>query len=140
MSQKRILVIGGTGAQGFAVVKALVEAKEPFIVRVLSRNPDSELVRKTFKNYPQVEFFKGSFMDFDSIERALQDCYGVFVNTDGEFLISSIQSCASFTNQLQVSLSTNQTSFGPVSAFLRLQTLSQRFAISYIAASTTIFV
>jgi hypothetical protein len=27
-----------------------------------------------------------------------------------------------------------------VSAFLRLQTLSQRFAISYIAASTTIFV
>ncbi|KAM0255380.1 hypothetical protein ACHAQJ_005822 [Trichoderma viride] len=83
MSQKRILVIGGTGAQGFAVVKALVEAKEPFIVRVLSRNPDSEYVRKAFKNFPQVEFFKGSFMDFDSVERALQDCYGVFVNTDG---------------------------------------------------------
>lgn len=84
MSQKRILVIGGTGAQGFAVVKALVEAEEPFIVRVLSRNPDSEVVRKNFSNYPQVEFFKGSFMDFDAVEKALQDCYGVFVNTDGE--------------------------------------------------------
>ncbi|KAL7946120.1 NAD(P)-binding protein [Trichoderma barbatum] len=83
MSQKRILVIGGTGAQGFAVVKALVEAKEPFTVRVLSRNPDSEVVKKTFKDYPQVEFAKGSFMDFDSVAKALQDCYGVFVNTDG---------------------------------------------------------
>ncbi|RFU77118.1 nad-p-binding [Trichoderma arundinaceum] len=83
MAQKRILVIGGTGAQGFAVVKALVEAKEPFTVRVLSRNPDSDFVKTTFKDYPQVEFFKGSFMDFDSIEKALQDCYGVFVNTDG---------------------------------------------------------
>lgn len=90
-AQKRILVIGGTGAQGFAVVKALVEAKEPFIVRVLSRNPDSDHVKKSFKNYPQVELFKGSFMDFDSVERALQDCYGVFVNTDGESLASYIQ-------------------------------------------------
>ncbi|QYT02280.1 NAD-P-binding protein [Trichoderma simmonsii] len=83
MAQKRILVIGGTGAQGFAVVKALVEAKDPFTVRVLSRNPDSEGVKETFKDYPQVELVKGSFMDFDSVERALQNCYGVFVNTDG---------------------------------------------------------
>ena len=46
MQSKRILVIGGTGAQGFAVVKALVQANEPFTVRVLSRNPDAETVRK----------------------------------------------------------------------------------------------
>jgi nucleoside-diphosphate-sugar epimerase len=82
MASKRILVIGGTGAQGFAVVKALVEAGD-FKVRVLSRNPNSEVVQKTFKDYPQVEFFRGSFMDFDCVEKALQDCYGVFVNTDG---------------------------------------------------------
>jgi uncharacterized protein YbjT (DUF2867 family) len=49
MASKRILVIGGIGAQGFAVVKALVQAKEPFMVRVLSRNPDAENVRNTFK-------------------------------------------------------------------------------------------
>ncbi|KAH8652130.1 hypothetical protein BX600DRAFT_489432 [Xylariales sp. PMI_506] len=83
MANKRILVIGGTGAQGFAVVKALVEASEPYTVRVLSRNPDSKSVRKAFQRYPQVEFFKGSFMDFDTVEKALEDCYGVFVNTDG---------------------------------------------------------
>ncbi|KAH8897144.1 NAD(P)-binding protein [Thozetella sp. PMI_491] len=83
MPGKRILVIGGTGAQGFAVVKALLEAEQPFIVRVLSRNPDSETVRKTFRHYPQVEFVKGSFMDFASVEKALDNCYGVYVNTDG---------------------------------------------------------
>jgi uncharacterized protein YbjT (DUF2867 family) len=91
MAGKRILVIGGTGAQGFAVVKALVESAEPFTVRVLSRNPESEHVRKTFKNYPQVEFFQGSFMDFESVERALQDCYGVYVNTDGKHKLPRAQ-------------------------------------------------
>jgi uncharacterized protein YbjT (DUF2867 family) len=85
MTSKRILVIGGTGAQGFEVVKALVEAEEPFTVRVLSRNPDSEAVRQTFKAYPQVDFFKGSFMDFATVEKALEDCYGAYVNTDGMF-------------------------------------------------------
>lgn len=86
MTGKRILVIGGTGAQGFAVVKALVQADDPFTVRVLSRNPDAESVRYAFKALPQVEFVKGLFMDFDSIERALQDCYGVYVNTDGTLI------------------------------------------------------
>ena len=91
MAGKRILVIGGTGAQGFAVVKALLEADEPFAVRVLSRNPDADHVRKTFKGYPQVEFVRGSFMEFYSVEQALQECYGVYVNTDG--IANSFPSC-----------------------------------------------
>ncbi|KAG0284458.1 hypothetical protein BGZ98_005918, partial [Dissophora globulifera] len=72
---KRIFVIGGTGAQGFAVVKALVEAPTPYIVRVLSRNPDSDYTKKLFKNYPQVEFHKGSFMDFECVRAGLKDCW-----------------------------------------------------------------
>ncbi|KAH6677249.1 hypothetical protein B0J14DRAFT_338387 [Halenospora varia] len=82
MSAKRILVIGGTGAQGFAVVKALLASNSTFTVRVLSRNPDAEYVQKLFEG-TGVELVKGSFMDFDSVEAALQNCYGVFVNTDG---------------------------------------------------------
>jgi len=44
-NDKLILVIGGTGAQGQAVVKALVEpssdgAPSPYTVRILTRNPD----------------------------------------------------------------------------------------------------
>ena len=81
-SPKRILVIGGTGAQGFAVVQALLNATPAFQVRVLSRNPDSPNTKATFANLP-VEFAKGSFMDFDAVKAALQDCYGVYVNTDG---------------------------------------------------------
>jgi uncharacterized protein YbjT (DUF2867 family) len=80
---KRILVIGGTGAQGFAVVQALLQASPPFTVRVLSRNPQAPNVQSTFAGLP-VEFVQGSFMDFDTVTAALQDCYGVYVNTDGK--------------------------------------------------------
>lgn len=77
---KRILVIGGTGAQGFAVSQALLKAG--YSIRVLSRNPDSPSVKAKFAPYLDVELFKGSFMDFDAVEAALQGCYGVYVNTD----------------------------------------------------------
>ena len=84
MTSKRILVIGGTGAQGFAVVQALLNASPAFKVRVLSRNPDATNTKAAFADLPAVEFAKGSFMDFDAVKAALQDCYGVFVNTDGK--------------------------------------------------------
>lgn len=79
---KIILVIGGTGAQGFAVVKALLAKPNAYSVRVLSRNPHAQSVREAFAGLP-VEFVQGSFMDFNSVRLALQDCYGVYVNTDG---------------------------------------------------------
>jgi uncharacterized protein YbjT (DUF2867 family) len=79
---KRILVIGGTGAQGFAVVRALLSASPAFKIRVLSRNPDAPNTVAAFKDL-DVEFAKGSFMDFDAMRFALEGCYGVFVNTDG---------------------------------------------------------
>lgn len=85
----RILVIGGTGAQGFAVVKALLSTSPAFKVRVLSRNPDSPAVKATFADLgSEVEFVKGSFMDFETVKTALEDCYGVYVNTDGTLLPS----------------------------------------------------
>lgn len=68
MSSKRILVIGGTGAQGFAVIEALLKAS--FTVRVLSRDPDALSVRSAFADLP-VEFVKGSFMDFGVVKDAL---------------------------------------------------------------------
>jgi uncharacterized protein YbjT (DUF2867 family) len=47
---KLILAIGGTGAQGQAVVKALLEPKpdgapSPYAVRILTRNPDHPKVK-----------------------------------------------------------------------------------------------
>lgn len=67
MSAKRILVIGGTGAQGFAVVKALLASNSTFTVRVLSRNPDAEYVQKQFKG-TGVELVKGKWLYPDNLE------------------------------------------------------------------------
>jgi uncharacterized protein YbjT (DUF2867 family) len=55
---KLILVIGGTGAQGFAVVKALRNSNPPFAIRVLSRDPENFRVKEQFKDLG-VELIKG---------------------------------------------------------------------------------
>jgi len=51
--EKLVLVIGGTCAQGQAVVKALLEptsegAPSPYAVRILTRNPDHPKVKAEF--------------------------------------------------------------------------------------------
>ena len=86
-NDKLILVIGGTGAQGQAVVKALVEpssdgAPSPYTVRILTRNPDHPKVKAEF-NHPNVELVQGSFTDLAKVERALKGVWGAYINTDG---------------------------------------------------------
>ena len=46
MASKRILIIGGTGAQGQAVIHALRNASDAFTIRVLTRNPEHDRARK----------------------------------------------------------------------------------------------
>lgn len=84
-SKKLILVIGATGAQGIAVVDALLAqsadgSPSPYAVRALTRDPthrrSQELAAKG------VELFQGSFNDLENIYDALQGAYGVWVNTD----------------------------------------------------------
>ncbi|KDQ10138.1 hypothetical protein BOTBODRAFT_190737 [Botryobasidium botryosum FD-172 SS1] len=85
--KKRILVIGGTGAQGLAVIDALLAPSEngtpsPWSVRILTRDPSHARVKKLLEN-PDVDVSEGSFMDFDAVLAALDGVYGAFVNTDG---------------------------------------------------------
>src|SRR5215469_13442763 len=85
--KKLILVIGGTGAQGQAVVKALLkpnsdDAPSPYAVRILTRNPDHPQVKAEF-NHPNIELVQGSFTDLAKVERALQGVWGAYINTDG---------------------------------------------------------
>jgi uncharacterized protein YbjT (DUF2867 family) len=56
-----VLVIGGTGAQGFEVVKALLGSEKPFAVRVLSRDPDSPRTKEKFEGL-SVELVKGELI------------------------------------------------------------------------------
>ncbi|KIY46670.1 NAD(P)-binding protein [Fistulina hepatica ATCC 64428] len=78
-SKKLILVLGGTGAQGRAVVDALLTEPSPYSVRVMTRHPEN--------NYAQALAQKGvevvvGMYDFPSVAVALKGCYGVWVNVD----------------------------------------------------------
>ncbi|KAI0075142.1 NAD(P)-binding protein [Panus rudis PR-1116 ss-1] len=84
--KKLILVIGATGAQGIAVIDALLAyAKDgspsPWAIRALTRNPENRRAKELESK--GVELFKGAFDDFNSVREALRGVYGAFVNTDG---------------------------------------------------------
>ncbi|GJE91038.1 NmrA/HSCARG family protein [Phanerochaete sordida] len=83
--KKVIFIIGGTGAQGIAVIDALLApaadgSPSPYAIRALTRDPDSrrgkELAAKG------VELVKGAVDDLPVVLKALQGAWGAFVNTD----------------------------------------------------------
>ncbi|KAM0255744.1 hypothetical protein ACHAQJ_005498 [Trichoderma viride] len=78
---RQILVIGGTGAQGIPVVKALSESKR-YGVRVFTRNSKSRraLELATLQN---VTFFEGSQDNLEDLRDAFKGVYGAWVNMDG---------------------------------------------------------
>jgi len=85
-SKKHILVIGSTGAQGLAVIDALLNpasdgSPSPYAIRAFTRDPQSHRSRALADK--GVEVVKGSFDDFASVFVALQGVYGAWVNTDG---------------------------------------------------------
>ncbi|KAF8188261.1 NAD(P)-binding protein [Mycena galopus ATCC 62051] len=80
-SQKLILVIGATGAQGRAVVDALLAPDvqgnpSPYSVRALTRDPTSQHALELTSR--GVECVKGSFEDLDSVAHALDGAYGAW--------------------------------------------------------------
>ena len=101
--KKLILVIGATGAQGLAIIDALLAPKEdgtpsPYAVRGLTRDPNSRRAKELAeKGVELVEGEKGSlisglwtallillgsFMDFAAVKRAMTGVYGAWVNLD----------------------------------------------------------
>ncbi|THG96685.1 hypothetical protein EW026_g5192 [Hermanssonia centrifuga] len=85
-NKKLILVIGATGAQGIAVIDALLAPQadgspSPYAVRALTRNPDHRRAQLLAKK--GVQFARGAVDDFAAVAAALEGAYGVWVNTDG---------------------------------------------------------
>ncbi|KAF3394185.1 NmrA-like family domain-containing protein 1 [Penicillium rolfsii] len=76
-----ILVIGGTGAQGSSVVKALSESGR-YSVRLLTRNPASDQARK-LAALPNVTLLQGSQDNQADLHTAFAGVYGAWVNLDG---------------------------------------------------------
>ncbi|KAI5116170.1 hypothetical protein M0805_004986 [Coniferiporia weirii] len=84
--KKLILVLGATGAQGAAVIDALLApsadgSPSPYAVRALTRNTNSQRAQ-TLKDRG-VECVQGSFEDFPTVLKALENVYGAWINTDG---------------------------------------------------------
>jgi len=77
----RIFVIGGTGAQGIPVVRALVADKK-YSVRFLSRNPASRRAKELLA-LDNVSVLEGSFADEAILREGLRGCDGAFINIDG---------------------------------------------------------
>ncbi|KZP00641.1 NAD(P)-binding protein [Calocera viscosa TUFC12733] len=77
----KIVVIGGTGAQGVPVVKALSETGKYEVV-VLTRKASSEQAQ-ALAALPRVSLFEGTYTNEANIWGLFKGAYGAFVNTDG---------------------------------------------------------
>jgi uncharacterized protein YbjT (DUF2867 family) len=75
MSNKKILVVGATGAQGGSVARHLLGSGN-FAVRCLTRNPKSEQAKSLVN--AGAEVVQGNLDDADSLFAALDNCWGVF--------------------------------------------------------------
>jgi uncharacterized protein YbjT (DUF2867 family) len=77
-----VLVIGGTGAMGSAVVKKLVAATDKSIT-VLTRDATSERAKRLKELAPQrVDLVQGDVDDLSAVEAAMISADEVFCNTD----------------------------------------------------------
>lgn len=77
----KVLVIGGTGAQGIPVVRGLVK-DGAYTVRVLTRDQHSARA-KSLAALGNVEFVEGTFANEQDLRRAFDGCDFTFVNIDG---------------------------------------------------------
>jgi uncharacterized protein YbjT (DUF2867 family) len=78
---KTVLVIGGTGAQGVPVVKALATDSE-YKIRVMTRSASSKEAMD-LESLPGVSIFEGNAYDEASLREAFKDVNLVFANTNG---------------------------------------------------------
>jgi FlaA1/EpsC-like NDP-sugar epimerase len=79
-SNKKILVIGGTGTIGTALVKEMLK-ENPKVIRVLSRDEYKQFVMESEmenEEKSKMRFLIGDVRDYDRVERAMHDVDIVF--------------------------------------------------------------
>src|SRR4029078_2164314 len=77
----KIFVIGGTGAQGIPIIRALVADKK-YSVRFLSRDAASRRAMDLLA-LDNVSILEGSFADEAILREGFSGCDGAFINIDG---------------------------------------------------------
>lgn len=80
-SKKIIAVMGATGFQGGAVIKAFKNLRnDEFLVRAITRNPSSERAQAIAPFVDEVVTADAN--DEESMVAAFDGCYGVFIMSD----------------------------------------------------------
>src|ERR1700719_731347 len=77
----KIFVIGGTGAQGIPIIRALVADKK-YSVRFLSRDSTSRRAMDLLA-LDSVSVLEGSFADEAKLREGFRGCDGAYINIDG---------------------------------------------------------
>ncbi len=94
--QKTILVIGATGMLGEPVARKLKE--DGFKVRVLARD-----VSKAEKMFDEAfEIVRGDVLDTESLEKAIDGCFGVHINLSGEIEQQGVERVVSVASHKSV--------------------------------------
>jgi uncharacterized protein YbjT (DUF2867 family) len=86
MASKNLLVIGGTGAQGAAVVRHLALSQDTYNIKVLTRNARSrEALELLSLNSPKsaVSLIEGDCFNETDLHAAFAGIDATFVNTNG---------------------------------------------------------
>lgn len=94
--EKRILVIGATGLLGEPVAIHLKQSG--FIVRLMVR----ELEKAAIRFGDGFEIVKGNINDIESIEKALDRCFGVHINLSGEIEQAGVENVSSVASRLNL--------------------------------------
>lgn len=77
-TDKKILVIGGTGTIGKNIVKTILKDK-PKVIRIISRDEYKQfMMRQEFDNYENLRFLIGDVRECERIVKAMQDIDYVF--------------------------------------------------------------
>lgn len=78
LTEKRILISGGTGTIGQELVKRILPF-EPEVIRIFSRDENKQYyLRDQFRDFQNVRFLIGDVRDKDRIHRAMEDVNIVF--------------------------------------------------------------
>jgi UDP-N-acetylglucosamine 4,6-dehydratase len=76
--KKKILIIGGTGTIGRAILKTLL-LDEPEVIRILSRDEHKQFeLQQEMSEYSNIRYLIGDVRDIDRLRRAMEDIDYVF--------------------------------------------------------------
>ncbi|KAK0203280.1 putative hscarg dehydrogenase [Desarmillaria ectypa] len=98
MSRKIIVVFGATGQQGGSVVASFLKNKD-YIVRAVTRNPDSDKAKALAAKGAQV--VAADLNDYESLLKAFQGAYAAFGVTDFWALLPTAGPDGAFEGEIQ---------------------------------------